>query len=397
MFDEHYQRGSTVTAPSPYDKMQYPAEQRDNERRQTMTNTVQVGIIGTSWWADVMHLPSLKSHPRAELYSICGRNRTRAEELASKYAIPHVFTDYHDLIKHGNLQALVIATPDDLHYPITMAALDAGLHVLCEKPLALTAVQAQAMYDKAEAAGVKHMVLFTYRWIPIYRYVRQLIDQGYLGRCYHCNIRYLGGYGRDGQYGWRFDAQHSNGILGDLGSHMIDLARWFVGDIAKVSGQLTTFVDRPDPNGERLDAANDAAMVAVQFANGAQGTIHVSAVAHIGERGQEQQVILHGEEGTLEVACTFTGAELRGIHHDEKQIHPLAIPNELWGEVDRTKPYLDQLFELFYKQSAGPRLFIDTIGGDGIAEPTFYEGLQVQAVLDAAIESHRSGQWVTLK
>jgi predicted dehydrogenase len=122
-----------------------------------MPDTVRVGVVGTSWWADLMHLPNLKSHPRAQLRAICGRSRIRAQELATKYAIPQVFTDYHDLISHGNLQALIVATPDDLHYPITMAALDAGLHVLCEKPLALTAIQARAMYEKAEAVGVKHI------------------------------------------------------------------------------------------------------------------------------------------------------------------------------------------------------------------------------------------------
>jgi predicted dehydrogenase len=96
--------------------------------------------------------------------AICGRNRERAEEMAHKYAIPTVFTDYHELIDKGHVQALVVATPDDLHYPITMAALDAGLHVLCEKPMALTVKQAREMTEKAEKVGVKHMVLFTNRW-----------------------------------------------------------------------------------------------------------------------------------------------------------------------------------------------------------------------------------------
>ena len=140
-----------------------------------MPERVRVGVIGTSWYADMMHLPNLKSHPRAELAAICGRNRERAEEMARKYEIPRVFTDYRELIEEGDLDAVVVATPDDLHHPMTMAALDAGLHVLCEKPMALNAGQAGEMYDKAEAAGVKHMVFFTYRWWPSYRYLKQLV------------------------------------------------------------------------------------------------------------------------------------------------------------------------------------------------------------------------------
>ena len=189
-----------------------------------------VGIVGTSWFADFLHLPSLASHPHVTIKAICGqKNRERAEEMAAKYAIPHVYTDYREMIASGTLDALVVITPDALHYPITMAALDAGLHVLCEKALAMTAVQAREMYDAARTGGRKHMTFFTLRWLPPYRYLHQLIKQGYIGRCYHCHLRQEGGYGRDAEYGWRFDRQHGNGILGDLGSHLIDLARWNLG------------------------------------------------------------------------------------------------------------------------------------------------------------------------
>jgi predicted dehydrogenase len=100
-----------------------------------MAEKVRVGVVGTSWFADGFHLPNLASHPRAKITAICGRTRERAEALATKYTIPHVFTDYHAMIASGTLDALVVVTPDALHYPITMAALDAGLHVLCEKAL----------------------------------------------------------------------------------------------------------------------------------------------------------------------------------------------------------------------------------------------------------------------
>lgn len=112
-----------------------------------------------------MYLPALKSHPQAELTAICGRNRARAEEMAQKYEIPQVFTDYQAMIEQAGLEALIVAIPDDLHYPVTMAALDAGLHVLCEKPLAFTLRQAREMYERAAAAKVKHMTYFR-RWWP---------------------------------------------------------------------------------------------------------------------------------------------------------------------------------------------------------------------------------------
>ncbi len=347
-----------------------------------MTERVRVGVIGTGLIADWCHLPAIKSHPRAELAAICGRNTTRADEMAKKYGIPLIFNDFREMIDKGDLDAVVVATPDDLHYPMTMNALDAGLHVLCEKPVALNAQQAKEMYEKADAVGVKHMVFFTYRWRPYYRYVRQRIDQGYLGRCNDCSIRYLGGYGRNSRCMWRFDRQRSNGALGDLGSHMIDLARWLVGDVASVSAHLGIYADRPGPDGQAYDPTNDAASLVVRFANGAQGTIQVSAVAQMGEHGQEQNVVLHGEESTLEMT-SLPGGEIRGLRRGDKEFYSLPVPDEVWGDADRSK-----FFDVFCKQSIGDRLFIDAILDDLPISPSFYDGLKAQEVMSAAIESH---------
>jgi predicted dehydrogenase len=110
-----------------------------------MPEQVRVGVIGTSWWEDMMHLPCLRSHPRASVAALCGRNRTRTEELAKKYGVPRVFTDYRELIEKGGVEALVVASPDDLHYPMVMEAMNAGLNVLCEKPMAYNLKQAKDM------------------------------------------------------------------------------------------------------------------------------------------------------------------------------------------------------------------------------------------------------------
>ena len=365
-----------------------------------MSEHVRIGVVGTSWWADFLHLPSLKSHPRAEIAAICGRNRDRAGEMASKYDIPRIFADYREMIARANLDALVIVTPPDLHYPMTIAALDAGLHVLCEKPMALNAGQAGEMVEKAETAGVVHMIFFTYRWMPYYRYLKQLVQDGYVGRCFHCHIRYLGGGGRRGQYRWRYDRSRTNGMLGDLGSHMIDLARWLVGDIARVSAHLGVYVDRPRPDSQPYDPANDSAALILEFENGAQGILQVSAVAHTADRNQEQHVVLHGEGGTLEVDVALMGTEagavLRGARHDGDRFETLPVPDDLWGDVDRSD-FLSSLFPgLFLKQSIGDRLFIDAILEGRQVSPSFTDGMKAQEVMEAAIESHHNGTWVPL-
>jgi len=361
-----------------------------------MSPKVHVGVVGTSWYAEFMHFLTLRSHPQAELVAICGRNRERAEEMAAKYNIPKVFTDYKDMIQQSDLDAIIVAAPDDLHYEITMQALGAGLHVLCEKPLALTVQQAREMYEEAEKIKVKHMVMFTYRWLPFFRYVYGLINQGYIGRCYHCEFRYLMGHGRDKEYQWRFDQKRANGALADMGSHMIDMARWLVGDISRVSAQLGVFVDRPGIDGGQIDPSNDCAFMLVEFANGAHGMIHASAVAHIAERYMQQQVTLYGEAGSLEIDIPYGGADagaiIRVARNQDKQFQTLEVPESYWGEVSRSEP-----FDVFTKQSAGTRFFIDAILANSSVTPTFYDGYKAQQVIEAAMESYRSGNGVTIK
>ena len=360
-----------------------------------MAERVRVGVVGTSGWADFGHLAGLQAHPGAELVALCGRDRSRAEALAAKYGIPHVTTDYHELLARSDLQALVVVVPDDLHYPIVMAALGARLHVLCEKPLALTAAQAREMYEAAAATGVQHLVNFAYRWWPPVIHLRDLLRQGYVGRPYHCNIRYFAGYARHTGYRWRYDRRRAHGALGDLGSHMIDLARWCLGDIARVSARLATAVAREGADGEPLDPANDAAALTVEFGDGAHGVIHASAVAHMGatfDDMQRQEIEIHGAEGTLRLDLTFGGGELWGARHDEPKLRPLPVPDALWGDVAPTQP-----LDILTRHAVGGRALVDAILAGQPASPSFYDGLKTQEVIEAALASDREGRWVTLE
>jgi predicted dehydrogenase len=207
-------------------------------------------------------------------------------------------------------------------------------------------------------------------------------------------MRFLRGDGRRSDYTWRFDRQRSLGVLGTLGSHMIDLAHWYVGDIVKVSARLTAFFDHDGRDGQPGDAANDSAMLLLEFAGGAQGTIHVSAAANVGERGMEQHVVLHGSAGTLELVRYASGTrtdELRGLTEGSGEFRTLAIPDDILGDAN-PHDWLDA----FTKQSVGARHFIDSIVKDTLPSPAFHDGVKVQAVLDAAIEAHQRGAWVSV-
>ena len=215
-----------------------------------------------------MYLPALTNHPNCQVVAVCGRNPERAQAFADTWSIPNVFTDYQTMIDKADLDAVVVATGNDTHHPITMAALAKGLHVLCEKPLALDVEQAQEMADLAAEKGVKTLVPFTYRFMPTNRYIEELIEDGFIGRPYHMAMRYYAGYGRESGYLWRFDkSKAGSGIIGDLGTHFLYLAMWYFGKITAVTCQTNSIVDRGDvdPDGNLYEQLEDTATMMLQF------------------------------------------------------------------------------------------------------------------------------------
>jgi predicted dehydrogenase len=370
-----------------------------NSKSYRQGEKVRVAVIGTSWYADALHLPSITSHPNATVTAICGRDPARAGAMASKFNIPHIYADYRELIRSGLVDAVVIATPDDLHHAMTLAAVDAGLHVICEKPLALNAADAREMAERADAAGVKHMAFFTLRWFQHTQFVKELVDAGRVGNPTHCQVSYVHGNGRDPSYRWRMDGERALGILGDLGSHLIDLARWLNGDIVRVAANLSSFVQRYHEDGRPVMPSNDAALLNVEFANGSQGMIHTSTVAYTGGRGLEQHISLYGDQGTVEADLNFAnfgrgGAfmAVRAASTPDGKFVELGIPDHIWGVVPR-----DESTEVFNRMPAGDRYFIDCIVNDLPVTPSLWDGVAVQEVIEAALESQRSGQWVNVR
>lgn len=360
-----------------------------------MTDPIRIGVIGTSWWPDLFHLPLFAADERVKLVAICGRNRERAQAMATKYGIPQVFTDYRTMITEGDLQAIVVSTPDNEHFAMTMAALDAGLHVLCEKPLALNATHAKTMYESAEAKGVRHMAYFTWRWLPHYRYIRDLVTQGELGRIHYIQLNFIAGGGRKPHYSWRVDPQYTNGVIGDAGSHMFDLARYLVGDIARVNARLVATVPRTGADGKPMTSACDAATALFEFVNGSQGTIEVSTVARIHDPAFEQAVTLHGEAGSLTASFgMFSSPPKLQLAKGDEGYQTLAIPEQYLSGVDPAQPLWPQMVTFFMQQPVGGRLFVDAILAEQTVAPSFYEGWQAQRVIDAALASQERGGWV---
>jgi predicted dehydrogenase len=224
------------------------------------------------------------------LVAIAGRDEHAVSEAAERYGFARWTTRWEDVVADPEVQLFENLGPNSLHAEPTIAAAEAGKHVLCEKPLGRDAAESYEIWSRVAATGVKHMCAFNYRFVPAVRLARELIEAGELGELRHFRGRYLQDWGDTGAGVWRFEKTASgSGALGDLATHVIDLARYLLGEIEAVSGFLRTFVP-----GRQVD---DAVEAAVEFESGAVGTLEATRLA-LGRRNAFQWEI-NGTKGSL--------------------------------------------------------------------------------------------------
>jgi predicted dehydrogenase len=251
------------------------------------------GFIGRVHSDALRRLAQVGSPPplRATLVAIAGRNEQALAETARRFGYARGTTDWRDLVADERIRLLVNAGPNDLHGEPTIAAAEAGKHVLCEKPLGRTAAESYEIWRRAAATGVKHLCGFNYRFVPAVRLARELVDAGEIGELRH----FRGVYLKDSGLGppratWRYDAAAAgHGTLGDLGSHVVDLARYLAGEIVAVSALVRA--QMPDRE------VDDCATAAVELEGGALGTIEATRLA-LGHRNA-LRFELNGSKGSV--------------------------------------------------------------------------------------------------
>lgn len=340
-------------------------------------SNVRVGVIGTTTYAET-HMTRVKAHPNAVLAAIAGRDRGRAEAVAAAHQVPHVYGGFEELIASGEVDALVVVAPDELHERIALAALDAGIHVLCEKPLARTPQEARRMTDAAEASGLVNMSYFALRTSPHHRYLHKLVAEGLIGRVRTASFTLAHGFFRSPVYNWRFDSSRGGGVVADLGCYLFDLARWYVGEVSSVAAHGTSHVHRPHPDGVPYTPADDSCVGALVFDNGAHATFEVGVTSHIGAGSQRNTVHLQGEGGRLELTHTFAGSQIRHAPDDGADFVVLELPAD-------------------YAAPSGDAEFIDAIVAGEQVLPRFADGWRVQRIVAAAEAAAQSHTWIDLE
>jgi len=206
------------------------------------------------------------------LVSIAGRNEEAVSAAAERYGFERYVTDWRELVADPEVELVDNSGPNNLHAEPTIAAAEAGKHVICEKPLGRSADESYEIWQRVEATGVKHMTAFNYRFVPAVRLARQMIEAGELGEIHHFRGRYLQEWGSTTAEAWRFERDAAgSGALGDLGAHVVDLARYLVGELTSVSASTRTFMP-----GREVDDAFEAV---AEFENGALGTLEATRFA----------------------------------------------------------------------------------------------------------------------
>ena len=385
---------------------------------------IGVGMVGYAFmgrahslaWNTVDRVFDVPLRPR--LAAICGRDQAAAEAAAGRFGWAAAETDWRALIARDDVQLVDICAPGDLHAPIAIAALAAGKHVLCEKPLANTLAEAEAMKAAADAAypgGTRAMVGFNYRRVPALALARQLVEQGRIGPLRHLRAVYLQDWltDADAPLTWRMRAERAgSGALGDLGAHIVDLARYLAGDeITGVGALSATFVtERPLAGGPDTGpvgtgtggtgpvTVDDAVVFTAQLASGALASFEATRYAT--GRKNSLRIELNGSAGSL----AFDLERLNELEFFDASADGGVNGFRRVLVTEGSHPYLSGWWppghplgwEHTFTHQA--RDLLTAIADGAQPLPSFGDGLAVQRVLDAAARSAASGHsWESVR
>ncbi len=342
--------------------------------------------------------------PKVEMKVICGRNKKQTEEARELFGWQEASTNWKSVVKRPDIDLVDVSTTGDMHCPMVLAAVAAGKHIICEKPLANTLPEAHKMLAAVERAGVRHMLMHNYRRVPAVALAKKMIEEGRLGKIYHFRARYLQDWAMspDLHLVWRFNAKTAgSGALGDLGAHIIDLARYLCDEITEIASALDTFIqERPAAPGSKRKlkvTVDDAAVMVVRFQNGALGTLEASRFA-CGRKNQNTFEI-NGEKGSLAFDLEHLNVlkfyskedtpEAQGFHDIlcvTKGVHPYA---DAWWFDGHILGYEHTFTHSVYD-------FLRALETGSEIHPDFVDGVRNQAVLDAAARASREKRWVSV-
>jgi predicted dehydrogenase len=379
------------------------------EPKMSARSELNIGLVGCGFmgrthsnaFARVNQFFPLSAKPI--LKAVCARDRASAKAFAANWGYESFETDWRDLVRRTDIDLIDIASPNDTHAEIAIAAAEAGKMVCCEKPLGRNAAEARRMVAAVEAANVANMAWYNYRRVPAVTLAKQLIDEGRLGRIFHYRAKFLQDWTisadlpQGGPALWRLDAKVAgSGVTGDLLAHCIDTAMWLNGPIDSVTAMTETFVKERDHavSGKKEKVSiDDASAFLARFDNGSLATFEATRYA----RGHKALYTfeINGADGSV----MWDLHDLHRLqvfdHRDESRLRG-------WRSVhvtDSEHPYMKHWWvpgltigyeHTFVHQAAD---FLDGLATGKPASPTFRQAMATDFVTDAVLRSAKSGRW----
>ncbi|WP_459557830.1 Gfo/Idh/MocA family protein [Lacunimicrobium album] len=378
-----------------------------------MSKPVRIGLIGhgfmgrthSNGYAQAPHF--FKTEHTPVLQVVCGRDKEKTQAFADQWGYKHIESDWKEVIKRDDVDAVDICTPNHLHAEIAIAAAEAGKMILCEKPLSMNAAEGEKMVAAVEKANVPNTVWYNYRRVPAVMLAKQLIDEGRLGKIFHYRAQFLqdwtisadlpqGGAGL-----WRLDsAVAGSGVTGDLLAHCIDTAVWLNGSISSVTALTETFIKErthTETGKKQAVTIDDACSFLCRFENGSLGNFESTRYA----RG-------HKALYTLEI--NGENASIRWDLHDLHRLQYFDYKNDSiirgWRSIhvtDGDQPYMGNWWvpglQIGYEHTFIHQVadFMKSLDEGKPCSPTFRDSLETQYVVDAVLKSAKDHKWEVSK
>lgn len=349
--------------------------------------TLRIGIIGVGNIANGAHLGGLSKCENAKVTAICDIDEKRLQETGDKLSLDeaHRFRDYRDLIACGDVDAVEICTPNYLHVPMALDVVRAGKKLNVEKPLALSAAEAETLQKALEEKGEEAMMCFSYRFFPAVRYAKKLLESGVLGKLLGVQVEYLkdSALWPSRKLEWRFVKKYGGtGVLGDLGVHLIDMTRLLVGEFESVCARLNIVVKERellDGSGVGPVETDDECNFLAELAGGVPACFHITRAAF----GHHNTIKfdIYGREGVISFNLNnpkVLGIACPALFPDQKELHEVEVPEEF------THAAQEQFFVNF------------ALGEKGQWFPSVKDGVACQKILDAVQLSDQEKRWVSI-
>ncbi|MGF1488567.1 MAG: Gfo/Idh/MocA family protein [Prochloraceae cyanobacterium] len=357
-----------------------------------MSKKIGVAVIGTGFGKKI-HIPGFQNHPRTEVVAVYNRDLGTAKKIADANKIPYAFNKLEKIVSLAEVEAVSISTPPFLHYEMAKTVLEAGKHLLLEKPMNLAAEETKELYHLAGQKNLIAIADFEFRFVPAWQLLKEYLQQGYVGKKRLIKIDWIvtSRANPDRAWNWYSQKDKGGGALGAVGSHVFDYISWLFGPVKKLSANLNCAItERPDPKTGELKPvdADDTCLLILELADGTPVQLSISSVTY---QGRGHWVEIYGDRGTLVLGSDNLKDYVHGFRllaaPADKSLTEIEIPKRLaFPEVftdGRLAPFIRVVDRLVESIDVGSSLV-----------PSLKEGVYSQLLMDLTHKSHDNKSWV---